>query len=115
MIKNSHDAGVLFLGAAGNEPVATPTYPAAYPEVMAVTASNRAGGIASYANYGDFVDVAAPGANLVRYNGKSWYVSGTSASSAYISGLAAGMTSRSGKTPTQVGNGIISVMGLGNK
>jgi len=115
VIKNSHDAGVLFLGAAGNEPVATPTYPAAYPEVMAVTASNRSGGIASYANYGDFVDVAAPGANLVRYNGKSWYVSGTSASSAYISGLAAGMTSRSGKTPTQVGNGIISVMGLGNK
>jgi len=115
VIKDSHDAGVLFLGAAGNEPVTTPTYPAAYPEVMAITASNRSGGIASYANYGDFVDVAAPGANLVRYNGKSWYVSGTSASSAYISGLAAGMTSRTGKTPTQVGNGIISVMGLENK
>jgi len=115
VIKNSHDAGVLFLGAAGNEPVTTPTYPAAYPEVMAITATGRDGGIASYANRGDFVDVAAPGANIVRYNNRGWYVTGTSAATAYIAGFAAGMTTSTGKTPTQVGTGIISVMGLDNK
>jgi len=44
-----------------NEPVTTPTYPAAYPGVVAVTATDSTGQIASYANRGSFVDLAISG------------------------------------------------------
>ncbi|MGV3757231.1 MAG: S8 family serine peptidase [Verrucomicrobiota bacterium] len=89
LIANSSAQGVLFLGAAGNEPTSTPTYPAAYTQVIAVTAGNRNGDIASYANYGDFVDVVAPGSSLVTYNGKTYVVGGTSAATATSTGVAA--------------------------
>jgi len=112
VIKQGNDSGVLFMAAAGNEPVTTPTFPAAYPEVMAVTATDRRGNIASYANRGDFVEVAAPGSMVVPYNGRAYYVTGTSAASAYLSGVAAGMTSRSGRTPHQVGTGIRTIMAV---
>ncbi len=87
--------GVLFIAAAGNEPTTTPNYPAAYPEVLAVTAGGK-NGLASYANRGDFVDVAAPGSSIVYYGGKAYMVSGTSSSTAFVSGLAAGMKSTTG-------------------
>jgi len=88
-IVNAHNQGVVFLAAAGNEPVTTPTYPAAYSEVIAVTASDRQGNIASYANRGSFVDVVAPGQSFVTFAGEQFYVIGTSASTAYASGVAA--------------------------
>ena len=73
-----------------------PNYPAAYPEVLAVTAGGRNGQLASYANRGDFVDVAAPGSSIIYFEGKAYMVSGTSASTAFASGLAAGMRSSTG-------------------
>jgi hypothetical protein len=100
VIALGHAAGVVFIASAGNEPVATPTYPAAYPEVMAVTAVDDAGRIAPTVNHGDFVDVGAPGA--VRFaQGGSWYAfSGTSMSAGVISGLVAALAERDGITPT---------------
>jgi hypothetical protein len=91
IIQSSHDQGILFFAAAGNEPVTTPTYPAAYAEVIAVTAGSSKGVIAPYANYGSFVDVIAPGSSIVNFNGQSWLVMGTSASTAYASGVAAAL------------------------
>ena len=78
-------------GAAGNQPVTTPFYPAAYPEVIAVTASSGQGQLANYANHGSFVDMIAPGNSIVYLNGQAWLVTGTSAASAYAAGLAAGL------------------------
>ena len=89
VITTASGQGVVFFAAAGNEPVTTPTYPAAYPEVTAVTAGYKNGDVASYANHGSFVDVVAPGGSVVCYNGSSWMVAGTSAATAYASGLAA--------------------------
>jgi hypothetical protein len=83
--------GVAMFAAAGNEPVTTPTYPAAYPEVTAVTASDPSGGIASYANRGSFVKIIAPGDNVVPFDGQNYLVEGTSTSSAIVSGMAAGL------------------------
>lgn len=83
--------GVVFVAAAGNEPVNTPTFPAAYPEVVAVTAMDRTGNVASYANYGDFVDLLAPGLSFVTYQGQRYYVMGTSAAAANTSGQAASL------------------------
>ena len=98
VIKSGSQQGVLFFGAAGNTPVSTPTYPAAYPEVVAVTAGDKKGNIASYANYGSFVDAVAPGSTLVYFNGRNYFVSGTSASTAYASGMAAGLVDFTGKS-----------------
>ena len=88
IIKNASASNILFIGAAGNTPVTTPFYPAAYPEVMAVTATDR-GQIASYANRGDFVALGAPGGSVVYFNNQPYYVVGTSSSAALVSGIAA--------------------------
>ncbi len=89
VITQASKQGVVLFAAAGNEPVATPTYPAAYPEVTAVTAGDAQKKIASYANYGSFVSVIAPGTSVVDFQGQQYLVAGTSAATAYASGMAA--------------------------
>ena len=89
VIQDASSKGIVFIGAAGNQPVTTPFYPAAYPEVIAVTAIDQ-GQIASYANRGSFVSLGAPGTSVIYFNNQPWYVMGTSASAAFTSGIAAG-------------------------
>ncbi len=101
VIQDGHSQGIIFLGAAGNESVTTPTYPAAYTEVIAVTATDFDGKIASYANYGEFVDVGAPGSVIVEFNGNSYLVSGTSAATALASGIAAGYSEKNSAKPRE--------------
>lgn len=103
-------------GAAGNTPVTTPFYPAAYPEVIAVTASAglvpTAGQtrLANYANRGSFVDMIAPGTSIVQYNGQSWVVSGTSAASAYAAGMAAGFADSRGVSAVNAANSVKTLL-----
>lgn len=111
LIQQGQRQGILFFAAAGNEPVSTPTFPAAYPEVVAVTATDRRGNIAPYANRGAFVDVAAPGRSLVQFNGESFVVTGTSASTAYVSGTAAALRA-AGQSPAQVEGAIREVLAV---
>lgn len=87
--------GIPIYAAAGNEPVTTPTYPAAYPEVISVTATDNTGHIASYANRGSFIDMTAPGDNVVGFNGLNYMVEGTSTSTAFATGAAAGLADAS--------------------
>lgn len=100
LIRDAYRQGVLFFGAAGNQATALPNYPAAYPEVVAVTAGDRRGNIAPYANRGSFVDVIAPGVSIVNFEGQPYMVNGTSAATAYVSGTAAGFRAI-GKNPTE--------------
>ena len=92
IIRQGQSQDVLFIAAAGNQPTTTPVYPAALPEVIAVTASDRSGGIASYANRGDFVDVIAPGTSIFSDGSLRYLSTGTSVSTAYVSGLAAALS-----------------------
>jgi Subtilase family len=89
------DRGIPIFAAAGNQPVTTPTYPAAYPEVVAVTASDRSGNLASYANRGSFIDMIAPGDTTFKYNNQTYFAQGTSAATAYASAMAAGLADKS--------------------
>ena len=82
--------GIVIFAAAGNQPVNTPNYPAAIPGVNAVTALGAPGQLASYANYGNFVEMALPGSSVVYMGSQPWVVQGTSSSTAYASGIAAG-------------------------
>jgi subtilisin family serine protease len=57
----AHRAGVIAVAAAGNSSVTNYSYPAAYPNVVGVSATDRFDRLADYSNTGDYVDVAAPG------------------------------------------------------
>jgi hypothetical protein len=94
IIQKAHEQGIIFLGAAGNEPVTAATYPAAYPEVVAVTATDDEGNTAAYANRGSFIDIGAPGSVVVNFGGVAYLVTGTSAATALASGIAAGTVER---------------------
>lgn len=86
--------------AAGNEPVTTPFYPAAYPGVQAVTAIDQ-GQLAPYANRGSFITLGAPGTSIIPYGNISYDVQGTSVSSAFTSGMAAGYMDTHGANTIQ--------------
>lgn len=113
LIRSARERGVIFVAAAGNEPTTTPTFPAAYPEVIAVTAISPTGEIAHYANRGDFVDVAAPGVSLVPFGGRLYLVTGTSAATAHVSAIAAGLLANATKDPVTVESLIRQNLALG--
>jgi len=56
--------GSLVVVAAGNSGATEPNYPAAYPEVLAVGATDNAGRLTDFSTSGDWVDVAAPGFDI---------------------------------------------------
>jgi len=112
VIQAGHQQGVIFPAAAGNEPVATPTYPAAYPEAIAVTAIGRDGALAAYANRGEFVDVAAPGTSVVPFQGRSYLVVGTSAATANVSAVAAAVAATSGKRGADLEQQLRQALGV---
>lgn len=89
IIKDAAAKGVVFVAAAGNEPGQANTFPAAWPEVIAVTAGNANGQIDSYANSGKFVDLVAPGTSYITVNGQMWMIEGTSVSTAVVSAMIA--------------------------
>ena len=57
-------AGSVVVASAGNESTSAPSYPAALPDVVAVGATNGTTR-ASFSNYGSWVDVGAPGVNIM--------------------------------------------------
>jgi hypothetical protein len=89
IIQQANSKGIVIFAAAGNQPVSTPTYPAANAGVIAVTATQGAQ-LAPYANSGSFVDLALPGASVVYLGGQAFVVQGTSPATAYATGVAAG-------------------------
>jgi len=58
------NAGSLIVASAGNSESSTPSYPAAYPEVLATSAVGPDLSISSYTNVGGNVSLAAPGGNF---------------------------------------------------
>ena len=64
-IKYARSKGVVIVAAAGNTPDGRPEYPGGYDEVIAVSASSRRDSVAGFSSYGDYVDVAAPGINIL--------------------------------------------------
>lgn len=105
LVQQAIGDGIVIFAAAGNQPVSTPTYPAADPGVIAVTAAQN-GQIASYADYGSFVDLAAPGNSIVYFGNQPWLVQGTSVSTAYMTGIATGTKTATGQSWTQIENSL---------
>ncbi|CAM4039950.1 S8 family peptidase [Cohnella lubricantis] len=89
-IKYAYDHGVVLIAASGNDNTDRPGYPAAYPEVFAVGATDPDESLAEYSNYGDYIDVAAPGTSIASTYPGSRYaaLSGTSMACPHVSALA---------------------------
>jgi len=120
--------GVVVVAAAGNSGSSTPCYPAAHANCIAVAATDGWDDLASFSNYGGWVDVAAPGGAIYATLKDSGYgyKSGTSMASPHVAGLAALVfttvsdTNGDGKLNDEVRSGIeatcddIGVTGIGS-
>ena len=86
------ERGVLMIAAAGNAGAKSPPlYPAANPNVIAVSGTDAQDRLFSASNRGVHISIAAPGTDvfLPAPDGKYQITSGTSFSAAYVSGIAA--------------------------
>ena len=84
--------GIVFVAAAGNGgPDAPPGYPAAYPEVIAVTAVDSNAKGYRDANRGSYINVAAPGVRIwtALPNDREGMLSGTSFAAPFVTAIAA--------------------------
>jgi len=82
--------GVLIVVASGNSGSSVYTFPAGYEYCIAVAATDRNDHKYPYSNYGDWVDVTAPGyAYSTLVGNKYGKIRGTSIAAPYVSGLAA--------------------------
>lgn len=81
----------VIIAAAGNNGNSTTVYPAAYPNVIAVSATTSSDALASFSSFGSFVDLSAPGQDITTsWLGSSYVtISGTSFSSPLTAGVAA--------------------------
>ncbi len=59
-----NNRNIIVVAAAGNESTSLPTYPASYPGVISVSAVDSNRDLAPYSNFGNDIDVAAPGGDL---------------------------------------------------
>lgn len=103
VIKKAQAAGTTIVAAAGNGgPQAAPTYPAAYPGVIGVTAVDARRGLYTRANRGSYIAIAAPGVDVwvpvSSEAGKGKYMSGTSFAAPFVAGAVARSIATSGST-----------------
>jgi serine protease len=95
------DRGAIVMASAGNFNTSTPQYPAAYNNVYCVASVDNADVKSGFSNYGSWVDISAPGNNVMStapYTGTlAAYqsMSGTSMSTPLVAGLAGLMLSKS--------------------
>ena len=89
-LPNSPMKGGVVIFAAGNDAIANGA-PAEYSEVIAVGAVARDGSKSTFSNYGDWVDICAPGTDILSTIPDNEYaiMSGTSMACPHVSGVAA--------------------------
>jgi thermitase len=88
----SHNVVVVFAAGNGNVNTdVTPEYPGVYPQVVAVAAIDQDGLKADFSNFGDNVDVCAPGVNIYSTfpDDSHGFLDGTSMAAPHVAGLAA--------------------------
>ena len=108
-IAAANEAGVLFVAASGNDGSSLKHWPAAsdQPNVLSIGAIDPDGAMASYSNYGSWVDLAAPGTDICLARATPFSTttfcgwSGTSFATPFVTGAAALLAQAQ---PTLLGN-----------
>jgi len=108
VIQYALDKGKIIVASAGNNSNNKKNYPAAFDGVISVAASNASDKLAPFSSFGSWVDLVAPGADILTLdnnNDTAVYakVSGTSFSSPVVAGVVALMKSKNQNlTATQI-------------
>ena len=104
-ISYAYNSGVTLVAAAGNSNTDSKYYPAANPNVISVGSTNSNDEKSWFSNYGDWVEIAAPGSSIQSTVPNDNYASkqGTSMASPHVAGLASLVLSQNPDlTPDQV-------------
>ena len=90
-IRFAYSRGCIMVASAGNDGEIVDHYPSGYPEVISVGATNPQGKIGRSSNYGQRVDIFAPGYEIftLDLNNSYKYVNGTSFSAPIVAGTIA--------------------------
>ena len=100
-VKYADDRGVIMVAAAGNDGYKRMPYPAAYSQVLAVTAVDALGQHALFPNQSKEIDFAAPGVGVLtaKEDKGTTLFSGTSAAAPFVSGTLASLMSGAAALP----------------
>lgn len=90
-VSYAYERDVLLIAAAGNDGSRGVSYPAAYDNVMAISAIDESENLASFSQYGSSVELTAPGVDVLSTYPNDSYnaISGTSMACPAATGVAA--------------------------
>jgi subtilisin family serine protease len=107
VIQFAYSQGIIMVAAAGNDGSNELHYPSGFPETIGVGATNENDQLAGFSNWGNTIDLVAPGVNILSTSiggGYSW-VNGTSFSTPMVAaGAALLLANHSELNPEQVRN-----------